>query len=354
MRAMIVKEFRELTRERRTMALLMFVPLVLLTVFGYAARFDVSAVPTAVVGPDASRAVDRLPPLLDVTATAPTDGRAEAVSRLRTGDVAVVVVTGEDPTALVDGSQLFAAQAARGALERSGAPVGVEVLFNPGLETATIMIPALIGLVLLFVGTVATSLGVVREREAGTLEHLAVMPLSGRDVFVGKVAPYLLVATLDMALIVGAGLVLFDVPFRGSPVLFVAAGLVFLFVTLGTGVLISTVSRTQGEAIQLAMMTLLPQVLLSGLIFPIDSMAAGVRWIAYVLPLTYFIDVARGVLVRGAGAADLADSLLLLALLAVVVTGVAVVAFRRELTPAGGSGPPGPDEGVAPAAEVMA
>lgn len=352
MRAMIVKEFRELARDRRTLALLMFVPLVLLTVFGYAARFDVDAVPTAVVGPDARRMADTLPPLLHVTATAPTEGRVEAVARLRAGDVVVVVIAGEDPTALLDGSQLFAAQAARGVLERSRAPLGVEVLFNPGLETATIMIPALIGLVLLFVGTVATSLGVVREREAGTLEHLAVMPLSARDVFVGKVAPYLLVATLDMALIVGAGLVLFDVPFRGSPALFVAAGLVFLFVTLGIGVLISTVSRTQGEAIQLALMTLLPQVLLSGLIFPIDSMAAGVRWIAYVLPLTYFIDVARGVLVRGAGAADLADSLLLLVLLAVVVSGLAVLRFHRELAPAGERGGPDPGEHVTPAAGV--
>lgn len=334
MRAMILKELRELSRDRRTVALLTFMPLLLLTVFGYAARFDVDDVATAVVGRQAAQVAGELPPLFDVTTTEPGEGRPEAVERLRAGEVTVVLVADDAPRALVDGSQLFSAQAATAALARSPVPLEVEVLFNPGLETATIMIPALIGLVLLFVGTVATSLGVVREREAGTLEHLAVMPLSGRDVFLGKIAPYLLIATLDMALIVGAGLVLFDIPFRGSAPLFAGAGLVFLFVTLGIGVLISTVSRTQGEAIQLALMTLLPQVLLSGLIFPIDSMGEGVRWIAYVLPLTYFIEVARGVMVRGADAGDLAVSLALLVVLAVVVSGAAVLRFRRELAPA--------------------
>jgi ABC-2 type transport system permease protein len=194
-----------------------------------------------------------------------------------------------------------------------------------------------------FVVTLATSLGVVRERQSGTLEQLAVMPLRPRDVFLGKVLPYFVVATVDLVVVVAAGILLFDVPFRGSPAVFALGAVLFLFVTLGLGVLISSVSENQGQAIQLALMTLLPQVLLSGLIFPLSAMAAGVRWLGYVLPLTYFIQISRGVMVRGAPLEALAVPLAALAALGVVVFTLAVVRFRRDLAPA--------DRGVARPAE---
>src|SRR6266498_1981931 len=157
----------------------------------------------------------------------------------------------------------------------------IDVLFNPNLKTSDIMIPGLAGLILLFVGMVITSLGVVRERQAGTLEQLAVMPMRPRDVFLGKIVPYFLVAAIDLAIVIAVGVLLFDVPFRGSAALLALGSLLFLFVTLGMGVLISSVSETQGQAIQLAIMAMLPQVMLSGLIFPLSSMAAGVRWLGY-------------------------------------------------------------------------
>jgi ABC-2 type transport system permease protein len=331
---MIRKEFRQLTRDRRTLGLLVFVPVLLLVVFGYAARFDIGEVPTIVAGPDAEQVAGRLPDLFDVTDARPADGRDAAEDVLRRGDAVVAIVTGDAPVALLDGAELFSAQTAVGALQRIPIAVEVDVLFNPDLATSVVMVPAIVGLILVFVGTIATSLGVVREREAGTLEQLAVMPLTARDVFVGKIAPYLLIASLDMAVVVVAGMVLFGVPFEGSVLVFLAAAVLFLFVALGVGILISTVSRTQGEAIQLAMMTLLPQVLLSGFVFPLESMGVAVRWIAYVLPLTYWVDIARGVMVRGAPLGAVADSLALLALLAAVVAGAAVVRFRRELSPA--------------------
>jgi ABC-2 type transport system permease protein len=256
------------------------------------------------------------------------------VSRLRAGDATVALVTGTAPTALLDGTNLFAAQSVRAALANGPVAMDVEVLFNPGLKTSVVMVPAIIGLILVFIGTIATSLGVVREREAGTLEQLAVMPLSARDVFVGKVAPYLLVAAIDMAIVVVAGMLLFDVPFQGSVLVFLVGAGLFLFVALGVGVLISTVSRTQAEAIQLAMMTLLPQILLSGFIFPVESMAPGVQPFAYVLPLTYFVEISRGVMVRGERAGDLTTELLSLLALAIVVAGAAILRFRRELAPA--------------------
>jgi ABC-2 type transport system permease protein len=160
------------------------------------------------------------------------------------------------------------------------------------------------------------------------------MPLSPRDVFVGKIAPYFLVAAFDMVVVLTTGWLLFDVPFNGSIWLLALGALLFLFVTLGTGVLISTVSENQGQAIQLALMTLLPQVLLSGLIFPLESMAAGVRWIGYLLPLTYFNQIARGVMLRGAPFEALILPLGLLTGLGLVVFGLAVLRFRAELAPA--------------------
>jgi len=164
------------------------------------------------------------------------------------------------------------------------------------------------------------------------------MPFRPRDVVAGKVLPYLLIAAVDMLVVVIAGLVLFDVPFNGSPLLFALAAGMFLLVTLGVGVLISTASENQGQAVMVALMTLLPQVLLSGLIFPVEAMAPGVRWIAYLLPLRYFIDVSRGVLVRGAPASALVFPLSMLAVLGVVVFTLAVLRFRRDLAPHTGTG----------------
>jgi ABC-2 type transport system permease protein len=160
------------------------------------------------------------------------------------------------------------------------------------------------------------------------------MPLRPSDVFLGKIAPYFVVGVVDLAIVVLAGVWLFDVPFRGSVLVLALGALVFMFVTLGIGVLISSVSQNQGQAIQLALMTLLPQVMLSGLIFPLSSMAAGVRWIGYLLPLTYFIQISRGVMLRGAPIGALWAPFAYLAIIGAVVFGLATLRFRRSLAPA--------------------
>lgn len=236
-----------------------------------------------------------------------------------------------DVLALIDGSELFSARAALQALTAGLPQIRTEVLFNPGLDTSVVLVPGLAGLILLFIGTVITSLGVVRERQAGTLEQLAVMPLRPRDVFVGKVAPYFLVACVDLVIVLLVGSLIFDVPFNGSVGTLALGSVLFLFVTLGVGVLISGVSENQGQAVQLALMTLLPQVLLSGIIFPLESMATGVRYLGYLLPLTWFNQIARGVMVRGAPLSSLLIPMAILALFGVVVFGLAVVRFRRDL-----------------------
>ncbi len=355
---MIVKEFRQVRRDHRTLGMMIFMPILMLIVFGYAASFDVKTIPVEVVGPTADRIAGLLPTPFKVEKVDAAAGRSEAEIALRDGDFAVAFVTGPASsgatgggqpapvaaTVLVDGSQLFIATATRAAyaIFAQKAPAGtslkLEILFNPALETSAMMVPGLAAMILLFVGTIITSLGVVRERQAGTLEQLAVMPFRPRDVFVGKIAPYFLVAAVDMTVVILAGMLLFDVPFRGSVLALGLGALLFLFVTLGIGVMISSVSDNQGQAIQLALMTLLPQVMLSGLIFPLSSMPPGVRWIGYLLPLTYFVDIARGVMLRGAPISALWPSYVYLAVIGGAVFGAATMRFRAFLAPGGGRG----------------
>ena len=331
---MIVKEFRELVRDRRTLAMLVVMPLLLLTIFGYAANFYVSSVTAAVTGPQATQFASQLPPYFHVTTVEPDATRADAESLLRDNKVDVAFVTGKQPVpALVDGSNLFAAQSIVGALNKAGDAVRTEVLYNPDLKTAWVMVPAIIGLILTFIGTIITSIGLVREREAGTLEQLAVMPIAPSTVIVGKIAPYFLVAALDLTVVTVLGILLFDVPFNGDVLAFALGAALFLFVVLGLGVLISTLSTTAGQAIQTAFFFLLPQILLSGMIFPLDAMAAGVRWIGYLLPLTYFTMISQGIMLRGASIASLWLAYAILAVMAAAVFTGATLRFRRDLAP---------------------
>ena len=374
--AMIVKEFRQLRRNRRTLAMMIAMPVLLLIVLGYAASFDVSSIPAVVAGPGAGTVSAGLGRPFDVVTTDPAAGRAWAAGQLRDGKAVVAVVTGRPrPDVLIDGTQLFSARAAMTALEAqpqqggggvlamaaAGAPgqgaaarPAVSVLFNPGLKTSDIMIPGLAGVVLVFVGTITTSLGVVRERQSGTLEQLAVMPLRPRDVFLGKIAPYFAVAGADLAIVIAVGVAVFGVPFSGSVAVLALAAILFLFVTLGLGVLISSVSANQGQAIQLAVMTLLPQVLLSGLIFPLSSIVTGVRWIAYALPLTYFNEISRGVMLKAEPIGSLWLPFTCLAAYGAVLSVLSTLRFRRYLAPAGRRRPGGGVRGKAAARPELA
>lgn len=336
MRAMIVKEFRELVRDRRTVAMLVVLPLLLLVIFGYAANFYVGSVKAAVVGPQAEQVAGQVPDYFDVTTVAPSDSAGDAKQMLQDNKVDVTIVTGTNPPqALVDGSNLFASQSTVSVLNRLGNGIKIEVLYNPDLKTSWVMVPAIIGLILTFIGTIITSIGLVREREAGTLEQLAVMPIKPSTVIMGKITPYFLLASLDMIVVTVLGILLFDVPFNGNVFAFALGAAIFLFVVLGIGVFISTISQTAGQAIQTAFLVLMPQILLSGMIFPLDAMAAGVRWIGYLLPLTYFTIISQGIMLRGASVASMWYAYLILAVMAVVVFTGATLRFRRDLAPGG-------------------
>jgi ABC-2 type transport system permease protein len=337
MKAMILKEFRQIRRDRRTMALLFMVPLLMLTVFGYAARFDVKNIPTAVVGSPPPEVLQALGDRFDVVERAER-GDTAAARRLLRDSKAHVALVGRPPgpgvaagtDILIDGTELFSAQSA---LRRVGAvpSARAEVLYNPELNTAPVMIPGIIGFILLFVGLFITGLGVVREREQGTLEQFAVTPLRPSDVILGKITPYFLIAFVNLVLSTIAGVVLFDVPFRGSIALFSAFGLAFLFAVLGFGVLVSSASRTSAEAVQLAILIILPQVMVSGMVFPIQAMPEGIRWLASVMPLTYFTIGLRSIFLKATPLPALWEPLAVLMVMAAAVFVLSVLRFRREL-----------------------
>ena len=312
------------------------VPLLMLTVFGYAARFDVKKIPTAVVGSPPPEVLQALGPGFNVVER-DEDGDGAAARRLLRDSKAHVALVGPAPGSaggtdvLIDGTELFSAQSA---LRRVGAvpSTRAEVLYNPELNTAAVMIPGIIGFILLFVGLFITGLGVVREREQGTLEQFAVTPLRPSDVILGKIAPYFLIAFVNLVLSTIAGVLLFDVPFRGSMALFAAFGLAFLFAVLGFGVLVSSASRTSAEAVQLAILLILPQVMVSGMVFPIQAMPEGIRWIASVMPLTYVTVGLRSIFLKATPLAALWLPLGVLVAMAAAVFIVSVLRFRQELT----------------------
>lgn len=428
MRALIVKEFRELARDRRTLAMLGVLPVLLLVVFGYAANFSVERVSVVVVGTEGEAFADELDGYdvatddLEILRIDSSLGEGGAEQLLRDQDADAVIVAEQpedtdDPLSdrmrvYVDGSGLFTSQAAQSVFvqlaaedaqdrimdakasvddalaeaEQAGAdieafgeelasfqaalrqalatggpmptaptpPEGlslpdlpeitvpsldpdelVTALFNPDLKTSWVMVPGLIGLILLFIGALITSIGLVRERETGTLEQLAVMPLRPWAIILGKITPYFLLAVIDMAVVTALGVWLFGVPFVGSLWLFSVAAVVFLFVVLGIGVLISSVSQNTGQAIQMAILFVVPQVLLSGLIFPLDAMPIGVRWIGYILPLTWFRELSQGVMLRDATLDSLWLPLTILAAMAVLAFGAATTRMRFSLTNGG-------------------
>ena len=330
MRAMILKEFRELRRDRRTVGMLIGMPLLLLIVFGYAANFTITSVDTAVVGPQAQQVADQLPDFFVVTEVDESGDRASAETLVVDNTVDVAVVTGaQPPTALVDGSNLFAAQAAVSVLNRMGDPVQTEILFNPDLNTSWVMIPAIIGLILTFIGTIVTSIGMVRERETGTLEQLAVMPIKPSSVILGKITPYFVLASIDMLVVTVLGILLFDVPFNGSPGGLRAGG--------------SPVPLRRPRARDLHLHDL-PERRSGdpdGVLLPASADPAlrddlpprgdpwGVRWISYLLPLTYFTMISQGVMIRGAPLNSLLLPFAALTVMAVVVFTGAVMRFRR-------------------------
>ena len=359
LKAVATKEVRQLSRDRVTFGMIVGVPLMQIILFGYAINYDVRNLAT-VVQDEANSSMSRefiaqLKATQVVHVRYTTNSSDELAMLMREGRASMAVVIPQDferrlqsdtrPVVqiLVDGSQPQLAVVASGIalvpiLTRHGegpysggkrmAPRRIEIrtLYNPEKRTAVQIVPALIGVILTMTMVLFTSGAIVRERERGNLELLIATPLSSLELMVGKLLPYVVIGLIQTTIILIVGAWLFSVPVVGRLVDLYAAALVFIAATLGLGLFVSTLAQTQFQAFQLAFLTLLPSILLSGFMFPFEGMPVAAQWIAQLLPLTHFNVIIRGIMLRGA---DLPEAWLQLAKLAAFLTFMMLVAVAR-------------------------
>ena len=369
--AIIRKEFIQISRDPRTLYIIIAIPVVQLFLLGYTATTDVRNVPLAVLDQDRSPASRRL---LDPYRAAVyfgvafdvenedeirrliDDGDAGAglvlppdySERLLAGETAhpAFVLDGSDPN--VASTSLAAAQLIGQAhsnqitfdrIERRGLgsavqpalDVRAQVWYNPDLVSAYFMVPALIGLILQLLTSMLTATAIVRERERGTIEQLIVTPIRSGELILGKITPYVLIAFFDTIEVLVVGTLWFKVPIRGSLGLLLGLSGLFLVSSLGIGLVISTIARTQQEAMMLTWFTLLPTVFLSGFLFPLAAMPPVLRAISYLIPVRYYLEIIRSVLLKGIGAASLGQEIAALAVFGVVTMTAAALRFRKRL-----------------------
>ena len=205
------------------------------------------------------------------------------------------------------------------------------IWYNPELASMNFLVPGIIGIIIMVIGAIRMSLSLVKEREMGTIESLMVSPLRPIELMVGKVAPYIIIVFIDLIMIVAVGCLLFHVPFRGSIILFLFLSFLFLGSALGAGLFISAVSKTSQVAWLLGFfVTILPSIILSGFIFPIENMPAPIQVISYLMPLRYYMIVLRGIILKGVGWAVLYPNALILFAFAVLSLGCSSLFFRKR------------------------
>lgn len=361
---MLWKEFLQLRRDRLTFAMMTALPAIQLLLFGYAIQTDVRRLPTVVLDESRtseSRALIQVLANTDnFTFVASVPDRASAKRWIERGaarvalvippeyqrnirsghtGVAQMLIDAADPQssgAAISGAQL-AAQA-RGAQLlamqykiRPPVEIRVRPWYNPAQKSATFIVPGIVGILLTITMTLITSTAIVKERERGTLEQLIVTPISRTSLMLGKLVPFVLVGYVQMSVILALGVIFFDIPIMGSLVLLYSLALVFIVASLGVGLLISTVARSQVQAMQLSFFFMLPNILLSGYIFPRAAMPVPAQWVGAALPLTWFLDILRGVLLKGVGMRDLWTQLGVLSASALVLLVVSVRRFSKTL-----------------------
>lgn len=355
--AVIRKEVAQIAADPRLLRLLIVAPLIQMILFGYAVDFEVDHVPTAIVDQDGTATtrarIDEL--LADATLTGAlvTEDVSNALAAMDQGRVAAVVVVPPDTTArrarglpapvqvIVDGtdarrSGVAASAATRyfAAADAAGPPavsIQPRILSNPTLDTHPYMVPGLAAMVLVITTTLITAMGLAREREVGTLEQVLVTPIPPMVLLVGKVVPYVVIGCVDTAMALGAGALAFDVPMRGSLLFLGAATLVYLLSTVGAGLLVATVARTQQQAFMGGFFFMIPAILLSGNMTPVLAMPAWMQPVTWFNPLRWYIEILRANLLEGSGPRELWTHALALLLIGSALFGTALLRFRRAL-----------------------
>lgn len=216
-------------------------------------------------------------------------------------------------------------------VKTGGVEISTQVLYNPGLRNQNFTIPGLVGLIMQNITVLLTAFALVRERERGTIEQLIVTPIKSSELILGKLLPYVIIGFLDFIFSLALGLLWFEVSIKGSLGLLLILGAGFVICALAIGILVSTVSKTQLQAMQLSMITILPSVLLSGFVFPREAMPKIIQYIGYALPLTYFLNILRGIITKGVGMEYLFKDVALLFILGLVLLIVSMARFRKKL-----------------------
>lgn len=348
-----LKEFKHLLRDRGSLILAVILPIFQVCMYGYAIDLNVRHISTVLVDYDRSlesrQYVDQLHATQYLDFNYRASNEEEAISMLKSSKARVAVIIPPDfgrkyaahKTAqvgvLLDGSDSQVSGPARSAFlgGGSGAPLveaRTNVLFNPTSKTSVFMIPGIIGLILQLVLTSLTSGSIVREREQGSFEQLMVSPIGKMGLVLGKVAPFMILALFEMFLIMGLGWLLFDMRVAGNFALLIILTIPFIIASLSLGLFISAVSQTQAQAMQLSTFTLIPNFLLSGFVFPRDTLPGFFSIISNFLPLTHELNILRGVIVRGAGFMELWPSVLGTTLLAIGLLLLATSRFSKHVS----------------------
>ena len=362
---MFRKEFIQMRRDRLTLGIMVGIPVIQLLLFGFAIQTDVRHIPTVVLDesrtPTSRELIAAFQNTGNFRIVAYVDGRDALDGWIARGDAQAAILIPHDfprdlargTTAtiqvIVDASDPLSSQAAlasaagiaqvrnlailSAAAHRRELPLETRIRprYNPGLRSANYIVPGLVGVILTITMVLVTAMAIVRERERGTLEQLIVTPITKTELMLGKISPYVGVGLVQMTTVLLLGRFVFDVPLTGNVLLLYGIAFVFITASLALGLFVSTLVRTQQQAMQASFFFVLPNILLSGFMFPRQAMPVVFQWIGAFLPLTHFLKVLRGILLKGVGMAELWQEMAILLLFATLLIALSVRRFQKTL-----------------------
>lgn len=360
--SVLYKEFLQMRRDRMTLGLIFMLPLVQLLLFGYAIQTEVKHIPTVVF--DQSLSVESREMLdsfsasgyFDVTYVAgnftdvnkmidsgqakvgiifPPDF-ADNIKRGMPGSIQVIVdasdnMVANQAIAIANSIGLIKSQQVLASKVPGGPPYDIRIRpwYNPDGITAYYMVPAILGIIVTMTMVIMTSIGIVRERERGTMEQLIVTPIRPYELMIGKIVPYIVLGYLQITVALLVGVLVFQVPIRGNLLELYLLTLFFITASLGLGILISNIAKTQMQAFQMSFFVMLPSILLSGFMFPRDAMPKFIYYLSAIIPLTYYLDIIRGIVLKGIGFQYLVGQVISLLVFSVVLLTLSILKFKK-------------------------
>lgn len=363
--AILYKEFLQMKRDRLTIGLVFMMPLVQLLLFGYAIQTDVRHIPTVVydqsLSAESREMIDAFQASGYFNITQVADNYRQVTEMIDSGQVKVGIIfmpdfarqlaRGESAAVqvLVDASDSMVSNSAIATANSIGmlksqqviaqktgvtqAPYDIRVRpwYNPDGITAYYMVPAILGIIVTMTMVMLTSMAIVRERERGTLEQLLVTPIKSHELIIGKVIPYIAMGYLQITVALLVAALVFDVPIRGSLLQLYLLTLFFITASLGLGILISNIARNQMQAMQMSFFVLLPSIMLSGFLFPRDAMPLLIQYLSNLIPLTFYLAIIRGIVLKGIGLAYLIPQVLALITFTVILLTLSIVKFKKQI-----------------------